>query len=410
MRGIKDLLVGVPVYGKRGGGVGALLPPAFSPGLADYLCADPLALPRTQLPVLDSTKKALEIRGLAPVPASQSSVFGDKGKKAVTIERPVELGTYASFAVAGLLGCSATHAVLVPIDVVKTRQQTEAEPDSIGSAAIRIYENEGLSALFLGAAPTLAGYCYYGLTVYPGYEYFSRTLSTLVAPSQAIEFRAAIVILAGALATLVACVGVCPAEALRIRVVADPQRFEGDNLFGMAARVSREEGNVLYNGFRPLVVRQVIFGMVKFFFFDSLADAIFQSAPSLEATAGKSFICVLSRGLGSGHRFITSSQPADAVLSRVNARGGQYPVVQAFSDILEEEWFAGFYRGALARCAWSGLVISGQFAIYDVPQVAVRRRGAGPDAAPGLGALILGAEPAPPCAIVCSRRSSKPPA
>ena len=104
-----------------------------------------------------------------------------------------------------------------------------------------------------------------------------------MAPSQAIEFRAAIVLLAGALATLVACVGVCPAEALRIRVVADPQRFEGDNLFGMAQRVSREEGNVLYNGFRPLVVRQVIFGMVKFFFFDSLADAIFQAAPSLEA-------------------------------------------------------------------------------------------------------------------------------
>ena len=60
VRGIKDLLVGVPVYGKRGGGVGALLPPAFSPGLADYLYADPLALlPRTQLPVLDSTKRPL---------------------------------------------------------------------------------------------------------------------------------------------------------------------------------------------------------------------------------------------------------------------------------------------------------------------------------------------------------------
>ena len=367
VQGIKDLLIGVPVYGKRGGGVGALLPPAFSPGLADYMYADPLALlPRTQLPVLDSTKKAFEIRGLAPVLASQSAVFGDKGKKAVTIERSLDPGTYASFAVAGLLGCSATHAVLVPIDVVKTRQQTQAEPDSIGSAAIRIYENEGLSALFLGAAPTLAGYCYYGLTVYPGYEYFSRTLSTLVAPSQAIEFRAAIVLLSGALATLVACIGVCPAEALRIRVVADPQRFEGDNLFGMAARVSREEGNVLYNGFRPLVVRQVIFGMVKFFFFDSLADAIFQSFPSLEATAGSRLFVSFLAGLAAGTASSLVSQPADAVLSRVNARGGQYPVVQAFSDILEEESFAGFYRGALARCAWSGLVISGQFAIYDV--------------------------------------------
>ena len=67
--GIRELLVGVPVYGNKGygGGVGALLPPAFSPGLADYFYYDPLALlPKTQFPVLDETGKAYEIRGLAP--------------------------------------------------------------------------------------------------------------------------------------------------------------------------------------------------------------------------------------------------------------------------------------------------------------------------------------------------------
>ena len=161
-----------------------------------------------------------------------------------------------------------------PVDVVKTRQQTDdaAASTSLAVTAFAIARDEGWTALFLGWAPTLAGYCYYGLTVYPGYEYFSRLLNRAVAPAAANEFHAAIVLLSGALATLVACVGVCPAEALRIRVVADPKRFGNDGLAAMAARVAAEEGGygVLYNGLRPLVVRQVIFGMVKFFFFDSL--------------------------------------------------------------------------------------------------------------------------------------------
>ena len=410
VRGIKDLLVGVPVYGKRGRRRRGFITTGLFAGAGRLpICGSTRVTTSHSITSPGFNKEAFEIRGLAPVLASQSSVFGDKGKKAVTIERPLELGTYASFAVAGLLGCSATHAVLVPIDVVKTRQQTEAEPDSIGSAAIRIYENEGLSALFLGAAPTLAGYCY-GLTVYPGYEYFSRTLSTLVAPSQAIEFRAAIVLLAGALATLVACVGCVSGGS-----PANPSRSGPATLRGRqpvrhgGTGVKGEEGNVLYNGFRPLVVRQVIFGMVKFFFFDSLADAIFQSFPSLEAAAGSRLFVSFLAGLAAGTASSLVSQPADAVLSRVNARGGQYPVVQAF--IYPR---GGVVRGVLQRGAgavrveWPGDL----GAVRDLrrAQVAVRRRGAGPDAAPGLGALILGAEPAPPRAIVCSRRALQPPA
>ena len=137
---------------------------------------------------------------------------------------------------------------------------------------------------------------------------------------------------------------------------------------GMAQRVSREEGSysVLYNGFRPLVVRQVIFGMVKFFFFDSLADAIFYQIPSLEATVTSRLFVSLVAGLAAGTASSLVSQPADAVLSRINVRGGAYPVVEAFRDILDEAGPGGFYKGALARCVWSGLVISGQFAIYDV--------------------------------------------
>ena len=39
----------------------------------------------------------------------------------------------------------------------------------------------------------------------------------------------------------------------------------------------------LYDGFRPLIIRQVIFGMMKFFVFDSFADAVYQAVPELRA-------------------------------------------------------------------------------------------------------------------------------
>ena len=42
----------------------------------------------------------------------------------LTREQPLGLGVYAAFAAAGVVGCAGTHAVLVPIDVVKTRKQT----------------------------------------------------------------------------------------------------------------------------------------------------------------------------------------------------------------------------------------------------------------------------------------------
>ena len=78
------------------------------------------------------------------------------------------------------------------------------------------------------------------------------------------------------------------------------------------------------------------------------------------------------------HRFTISPQPADAVLSRVNARG-QYPVVQAFG-VLEEEssrFTEGRWRGARE---WPGDL--GAVRGPDARSLFASR--AGPDAAPGL--------------------------
>lgn len=66
--------------------------------------------------------------------------------------------------------------------------------------------------LLQGIGPTLAGYLWYGITVYPGYELFKRLFIDMVGPLNAALFRVPLVLAAGATATTIACIGVCPAE------------------------------------------------------------------------------------------------------------------------------------------------------------------------------------------------------
>lgn len=69
--------------------------------------------------------------------------------------------------------------------------------------------------LMQGFGPTLAGYLWYGISVYPGYELFKRLFMQLVGPLNAALFRVPLVLAAGAAATCIACIGVCPAEVSR---------------------------------------------------------------------------------------------------------------------------------------------------------------------------------------------------
>ena len=354
----------------------------FSPGLPEYLSIDPrFLLPPTQVPVWDANLRRYVVRGLDDVKqygqyAQEGyaaddgsvllSVFGPRAQFAVQRERALTPSDYALFALSGAAGCCATHAAVTPLDVVKTRMQTSpGRYSGLADGARAIVADEGWAMLFVGLQATLVGYAWYGMTVYPGYEFFSR-LFEAAAGAAAAGVHAQIVILSGACATVLACVGVCPMEAARIRAVAQPDYAPG--LFSMLQRITAEDGVAsLYKGFAPIVLRQVIFGMVKFYTFDSLTDALFAAAPALKATVGSQLLVSFLAGLAAGVASACVSQPADALLSELNRQGGRGDVRAAAASL----WRAGggtpsrFFAGLLSRCVWSGSIISGQFFIYD---------------------------------------------
>ncbi|KAJ1630746.1 mitochondrial carrier domain-containing protein, partial [Pavlovales sp. CCMP2436] len=360
----------------------------FSPALTDYMSFDPrFLLPPTQVPVWDANLRRYVVRGFGELKSygkyaqqgyadgkrsgpegSLLSVFGPTSKCAVQRERALTLSDYALFAVSGAAGCCFTHTLVTPLDVVKTRMQTSPAQYSGGlvAASRTIIDNEGWTMLFAGLQATIAGYSWYGMTVYPGYEFFSR-LFEQTAGSAATSLHAPIVIFSGASATVLACIGVCPMEAARIRAVAQPDYAPG--LPAMLRRIAAEDGVMsLYKGLGPIVLRQVIFGMVKFYTFDAGTDALFAAAPSLKATVGSQLLVSLLAGLAAGVASACVSQPADAILSEINRQGGKGGVGAAAASL----WQAGgntparFFNGLLSRCVWSGSIISGQFFLYDI--------------------------------------------
>ena len=64
------------------------------------------------------------------------------------------------------------------LDVVKTRAQTSGGGTSILEGVQTLAREEGLAGLTRGIEPTLLGYLFYGVTVYPGYEFFKRALNS----------------------------------------------------------------------------------------------------------------------------------------------------------------------------------------------------------------------------------------
>ena len=104
-----------------------------------------------------------------------------------------------------------------------------------------------------------------------------------------LDFRAPLVVLAGALATALACLGVCPAETIRIRMVSQPDVYDKGLLAATSDIVATDGLWSLWDGLPPVLVRQILFGAMKFFVFDVANQILLDSIPLLRemgATGG----------------------------------------------------------------------------------------------------------------------------
>lgn len=301
---------------------------------------------------------------------------GPIGAKSLERELPnFSMDMYALFGVSGGAGCALTHSVVIPLDVVKTRTQTDPKMStgSLLQSASNIIKNEGLEGLLLGAQATLVGYLWYGCSVYPSYTFFKRFIGqSILTPEVAIAHINDIALIAGALAAVIASVGLTPLEAARIRTVADPAVYRSKGVIGTLQYIATEDEVLgwkkLYAGFASLLTRQVIFGSVKFLAFERACETIFKTWPALQDATWTSLLVSLVAGGISGTLSSVVSQPADSVLTYVaqSSESENLGVIEGSLIMVQEEGIGSLFRGVGSRCIWAGSIIAGQFLLYDV--------------------------------------------
>ena len=303
--------------------------------------------------------------------------FGPLSASPLARERPqFSPSIYALFGVSGAAGCALTHSVVIPLDVVKTRAQTNPDEFSdLLKGASKIVEREGVQGLFLGAQATLAGYSWYGLSVYPSYTASKRFFTYSLLPPEVANIHVNdIALLAGACSAVIASIGLTPLEAARIRVVAEPESYRSLGLSGTLGTIASEDPSLgwkgLYAGFPSLLARQVIFGSVKFLAFERACDAIFAAAPYLRDATWTSLGVSLVAGGIAGVLSSVVSQPADSILTYVarenRGESNNMGLVEGARTMIEENGLGSLFNGLGSRCVWAGSIIAGQFLLYDI--------------------------------------------
>jgi len=178
---------------------------------------------------------------------------------------------------------------MTPVDLVKCNAQTNPTLfPSVLAGARAIYSGKvshlgfapGLKGLTTGWAPTFWGYgvqgvCKFGLNEYFKYKYVETGLFS--APEHGVP-SIPLSVAASASAELIADLGLCPLEAVKVRVQTSPDFARG--LRDGLPKMLRQEGmGSLYAGLVPLWGRQVPYTVTKFLAFERIADAIYAKLP-----------------------------------------------------------------------------------------------------------------------------------
>ena len=229
-------------------------------------------------------------------------------------------------------------------------------------------------ALWAGLGPTALGYLLEGAVKFGTYEIlkpvFRRLLAGVAASTSIAFFNSQILsfMMCGAAAGLAASIILCPMEAIRIRMVSEPEYATG-GWMKAGYKILKQEGvEGLGKGINPMIMKQVPYTVTKNVSFDVLTKAFYATLRAqgvVQTAASMIAIPLLSATLSSVLSTITS-QPGDMVLSLVNAHKGDRKASDIFTSIIRSPpGFRGFFVGFKTRLLHVGVTVTIQLMVYD---------------------------------------------
>ncbi|XP_028795246.1 mitochondrial phosphate carrier protein 1, mitochondrial isoform X1 [Neltuma alba] len=226
---------------------------------------------------------------------------------------------YGLCAIGGMLSAGTTHLAITPFDVLKVNMQVHPiKYYSISSCFTTILREQGPSALWRGWGGKFFGYgaqggCRFGL-----YEYFKGLYSNIMGDCN----RSVIYFVSSASAEVFANIALCPFEAVKVRVQAQPCFAKG--LFDGFPKLYASEGTQgFYRGLIPLWGRNLPFSVVMFSTFEHSVDLLYRKVvkkrkEDCSITQQLGVTCLAGYAAGSVGSLI--SNPADNIVASLYNR------------------------------------------------------------------------------------------
>jgi len=330
-------------------------------------------------------------------------------KKPIVLYSPMY---YAMCGIGGILSCGLTHAAMTPIDLVKCNAQVDKKNFPGAFAGIRnIYTGKvanlgfgtGMAGIVKGWGPTLVGYSIQGLGKFGFYELFKHEFAKpFGSEEKAHENRTLIYSAASASAEFIADIGLCPFEAVKVRIQTNP-KFARGLMDGFPKFLAQEGWGSLYAGIGPLWGRQIPYTVIKFVAFERIAEWIYSKLPKKKEDMNKveQMGVIFAAGYLAGILCGAVSHPADTMVSKINKlqmEGGIFSKMKTiYSGNAEVPGigFAGLWAGFGPRVVMIGTLTGLQWFIYGAfkASVGLPTPGASAPKAPGAPAAAA-AKPA----------------
>ncbi|KAJ8764033.1 hypothetical protein K2173_004919 [Erythroxylum novogranatense] len=239
----------------------------------------------------------------------------DEGILRMRVEsKAAAAGYYGLCAVSGMLSAGATHLAITPFDVLKVHMQVNPiKYNSIYSCFITLLREQGPSTFWRGWASKFFGYGVQGGCRFGLYEYFKALYSNVLGDRN----RSLVFSMSSASAEVLANLALCPFEAIKVRVQAQPH-FARGLLDGFPKLYASEGLSGFYRGLIPLWGRNLPFSMVMFSTFEHSVDFLYRKVvqrrkEDCSRVQQLGVTCLAGYAAGSVGSFI--SNPADNIVA-----------------------------------------------------------------------------------------------
>ncbi|XP_076887769.1 mitochondrial phosphate carrier protein 1, mitochondrial-like [Bidens hawaiensis] len=270
---------------------------------------------------------------------------------------------YGICAVGGMLSAGTTHLAVTPLDVLKVNMQVNpVKYDTISTSFTTLLREGGLSAFRRGWSGKLFGYGVQGACRFGLYEYFNNIYSNHQNNNKTLVF-----FLSSATAEVIANVALCPFEAIKVRVQAQP-RFAKGLGDGFPKLYASEGLRGFYKGLIPLWGRNLPFSMIMFSTFEHSVDFLYRNAiktkkEDCSITQQLGVTCLAGYAAGATGSII--SNPADNVVASLNNNN-----TSSLKTVVKKIGLRNLFTRSLPiRIMLVGPVVTLQWLLYDTVKV-----------------------------------------